>query len=107
MFGPAIFKFVWENSDYIPLQQILPKHRANVLGVAYGDIMDTGDPVVVAYNSSDRFQIVDSQGEVRWKGAEHYGGSTLYFTPPKTDPGSGESRKYYPMRLQLTDLDDD
>ncbi len=107
VFGPAIFKFVWENSDYIPLQQILPKHRANVLGVAYGDIMDTGDPVVVAYNSSDRFQIVDSQGEVRWKGAEHYGGSTLYFTPPKTDPGSGESRKYYPMRLQLTDLDDD
>ncbi len=102
--GPAIFKLVWENSDYIPLQKFLPKRRANVLGVAYGDILDTGDPVVVAYDSSDRLQIVDSQGEVRWKGAEKYGGSTLYFIAPKTDPGDPGNRKYYPMRLQLTDM---
>ena len=105
VFGPAIFELVWENSDYNPMQQILPKHRANVLGVSYGDILDTNDPVVVAYDSSDRIQIVDSKGEVRWKGAEHYGGSTLYFIPPTTDRGGGEIRKYYPMRLQLTDLD--
>jgi hypothetical protein len=62
---------------------------------------------VVAYNSSDRLQIVDSQGDIRWKGAEQYGGSTLYFTPPKTEPGGDEMRKFYPMRLQLIDMDAD
>ncbi len=105
--GPAIFKLVWENSDYIPMQEILPKRRANVLGVAYGDVADTGDPLVVAYNTSDHLQIVDSQGNIRWKGAEQYGGSTLYFTPPKTEPGGDEMRKFYPMRLQLIDMDAD
>jgi hypothetical protein len=75
------------------------------MGVTFGDVVERNDPLVVAYDSFDHLQVLDVQGDRRWKDAEYYGGSTQYFVPPKTDPDTSEPRKYYPMRLQLIDMD--
>jgi TolB-like protein len=105
VFGPAIFKLVWENAEYVPMDQVVPKRRANALGVAYGDVVERNDPLVVAFDDFDHLQVLEASGDRRWKGDEFYGGSSQYYITPQTDPDTPEPRKYYPMRLLLVDMD--
>ena len=106
VFSEPVFRLGWENGMYAKQDRILPSGKANALGFAYGDITGDGKQVAVAYDRSDRLQIVDRSGTVQWKGSRRYGGSTLYYSLPKSEPGSVDLQ-YYPMRILIADLDRD
>jgi hypothetical protein len=106
-FGDAIFEMVWNNNEYEPADQILPSRRANLMGFALGDVMNDGRDIAVSYNQSDYIRIIDGAGKVEWTGSENYGGSMLYFSLPRQDPGEIENPSYLPMRIDIRDLNAD
>jgi len=106
-FKGGIFEMTWQKSKYVPEKQILSSRENNLLGLAYGNVMNDGTNRVVAYNDSDHIQVIDPSGKVAWEGKEHYGGSMLYFAIPKKDPDDIENQLYLPMRLHIRDIDAD
>ncbi len=105
-FFSAIFEMVWQNSDYVPENKLLPPKRANLMGFTFGNAMNTGKNVAVAYDKNDRIRIVEPSGKVVWTSSERYGGSTIYFSLPRTDQDS-ENLLYFPMCIHIRDLDAD
>ena len=106
VFSEPVFRLGWENGMYAKQDRVLPSGKANVLGFTWGDITGKGRQAAVAYDRSDRLQIIDRSGSVQWKGSQRYGGSTLYYSLPKSEPGSTDLQ-YYPMRLLIEDFGDD
>jgi TolB-like protein len=100
-----IFQMVWKGADYVPDHQILPARKANVLGLAYGNIMNNGDDSFAAYNPHDHLQVILPGGKVEWKDEKTYGGTVLYFTLPSASMGSSGHPFYLPVRLRCADLD--
>ncbi len=105
IFSGNIEKMVWNSSKavYEPEKAVLPRRRANLLGLAFGDIMNNGINTVCAYDSNDNIRLINTRGTAIWTGSEHFGGSTLYFSLPVIDSGV-ENRQYFPMRMVITDL---
>jgi TolB-like protein len=104
-FAGPVHEMSWQNSGYEPANQVLPARRASLMGFAFGDAMNNGQEIAIAYTKSDRIRMIDPSGKETWSSSEAYGGSTLYFAMPKTGPGDPENRQYFPMRLLIGDPD--
>ncbi len=102
----AIHEMTWENSEYLPSVQVLKSGQVSVIGAAMGDVMNSGDDLVVAYTKTDRLRIFNTGGGEEWTGSDRLGGSTLYYILPKTEPGI-ENREYLPMRVAICDMNKD
>jgi TolB-like protein len=102
-FAGAIFEMAWQNADYVPENKILPPKKANLMGFAFGNAMNTGQDVAVVYDKNDFIRIIQPSGEIVWTSSERYGGSTLSFTLPKIEPDS-ENVLYFPMRIHIADF---
>ena len=105
-FAGEIFEMAWQDADYVPENKILPPKRANLMGFTFGNAMNTGQDVVVAYDQNDFIRIIQPSGEIVWNSSERYGGSTLNFLLPKTEPDS-ENYLYLPMCIHIRDFDGD
>ena len=106
-FNGAVFEMEWKGADYEPTNQVLAAHKANVLGMTIGDVMAKQTESIVAYTPRDRLQLLLQSGKTEWKGDDPYGGTTLYFASPPTDPDSKDSASFLPIRLRAVDLDRD
>ena len=104
-FSSPIFEMTWEGSDYQPGNQILPPGRANMMGFAYGNVLNDGQELALAYDSKDHIQIFNASGKEEWKGAKQYGGSTLHLVMPLSNTGEPGDRAYLPMRIYVMDID--
>ena len=104
-FSETIFEMTWEGSDYQPGNKILTSGRANLMGFAYGNVLNDGRELAIAYNDKDYFQIFNASGKVEWKGAKQYGGSTLYLAMAPSSPGETGNLRYLPMRIYVMDID--
>jgi hypothetical protein len=98
-FSGDIYEMIWDGHEYVPTDTIKVHGPYNVLGLTLGDVTHNGEETAVAYNESDYFQIIGSNGNVLWKEAERFGGSTLYYQQPRDNPGGVTNPKYYPMRI--------
>jgi len=106
-FSSEIVEMEWRNSDYVSKKIVATSlSRSNIMGFAFGDIMNNGKSVAVGYNSNDYIQITDPSGSIIWKSSERYGGSHIYCSMPKIEPGV-ENLKYFPLRLIIKDSDSD
>lgn len=104
-FDGAIFEMEWKGVDYEPTNQVLAANKANVLGITIGDVTTEQSESIVAFTSRDRLQLLLQSGKTEWKGEDPYGGTTLYFASPPTDPDSKDSASYFPIRMRTVDLD--
>lgn len=106
IFNEPIFEMNWQGDRLEPGRQVLPGRKANLMGLAYGDITQTGSSVVAAYNEWDRLIIYKGGGEKIWDAGERSGGDQLFFSLPKTDTDQ-QNKQYFPLRIQITDIDRD
>jgi hypothetical protein len=83
----------------VPSDKIKARGSANVLGLTLGEVTNEGEEIAVAYNDLDYLQIFGPKGEVLWKVAERFGGSTLYYQRPRDNLGGVTNPKYFPMRV--------
>ena len=114
LFISGIYELKWSNGRYVPMKrQILPQ-LLNIYGFTFGDILNNGQQMIVAFAQDDRIRIVDREGNEEWTSSERYGGSRLYLDLPSetvTERRSGDSQEmehfYLAQRLHIADLDND
>jgi TolB-like protein len=85
---------------------IMPSKSINVLGLAYGDIMDKDKNSVVAYDKFNNIKVFNLAGREVWDTHETYGGSTLYYKLPKEETAT-ENFQYLSMRIIIKDINND
>ena len=102
-----IFEMEWKGAGYEQVRKVLPAHKANVLGMTIGDIIGDQGETVAAFSPRDDLRVMLTSGKEEWKGDDPYGGTTLYFSSPPTDPDSDGTASYLPTRLRAVDLDGD
>jgi TolB-like protein len=99
-------ELVAQGSDYIAGREIVSSRYVNLMGAAYGDIMNNGSATLVAFSPTDRIQILDNGGKRRWTASEKYGGTNLFFIKEREEAGT-DNKVFLPMRLRIIDLDGD
>lgn len=105
-FSGNTYELKWDNWKYVSSKKILPSRNTNVLGLAYGPIMNKSN-AIVTYNTFDYIKIIDTTGQEVWNSEEAYGGNTLYYKLQARGEASTENIDYLPMRLQIDDINKD
>jgi TolB-like protein len=102
LFFPGIYELAWQNGTYESAGRLsLPKDTM-VYEFALGDVMNTGNEVMVSLESDDRLSIQTAAGKKEWKSDERYGGSENFLL---RYPGTGSARRIFlPQRIFVTDL---
>lgn len=117
IFSPNIYELKWVNGDYISTNsEALPK-GLNVYGFSYGDVLNSGQEMILAFNSNEYIRLLDVNGNEEWISSEPYGGSSSYLEPSaeieaarktRSDPDPrAQNRLYLPQRIIVTDIDKD
>jgi hypothetical protein len=96
-----------DGSRYIPGQMVLASDQANVLGVGYADLDNSGQKNVIAFNHQDYLHIFSSPNRPVWTGEDKLGGSVSRFLLEPDDPTDDLIPQYFPMRLRTADTDQD
>lgn len=102
-----IVELVWKGADYIADRQVLPGGKANLLGVAFGDIRNDKTQTVLGFTAEDRLRFFERSGNEIWTSSEYYGGSPVSFLLPPDNPGGIEQSFFLPTRIRAIDLDGD
>ena len=107
-FSAKIYDMIWQNSEYVPENDIKAGREANLLGFTIGAALNDRQDVSIAYRQNDHIQLLDSAGKELWRSGEPYGGSTLFAAGEKDDRGGAViNLQYYPMRLLVADTNAD
>jgi hypothetical protein len=117
LFLGGIYELTWDNGRYSPAdKQPLPKW-VNAYGFTYGDVLNSGQQLAIAFTQTDMLAILDSAGAEEWTSTETYGGSNVYLLSPadkkeaKTegqiiDPTAFKGQ-FLQQRIFVADLDQD
>ena len=117
IFSGNVYELKWVSGDYISTnKEILPK-GVNVYGFNYGDILNSGQEMILGFNDSEYLRLFNANGSEEWSSSDPYGGSSAYLEAPaeieaakktRTDPDPRpQNRLYLPQRMLVTDLDND
>jgi hypothetical protein len=104
-FDAPVFEMQWHAGEYAPSRRILPARLGNVLGLAFGDILNDGSETIAALNPDDFMRVLAPNGKVQWTSSDTYGGTTLYFALPPPSPGDATYQVFLPTRVRSVDLD--
>ncbi|MBC2712193.1 MAG: VCBS repeat-containing protein [Desulfosarcina sp.] len=107
LFSTPIYQMFWKDRDYASEKQLIRGRRANVIGVAYDDVMQEGQNKLVAFSPGDRIRIYDNNGKNAWNGDDKHGGSVAYFDLPSRDTSELHNIQYFPMRIRTADINGD
>ena len=108
-FSGKIVEMSWESAEYVPANKVFfSRHeRTNVIGFALGNAMNDGSEVVVAFDELDYLRIYRLAGKEIWKDEERSGGTPRYYELPNAGSADLKNLAYYPMRIQIRDIDRD
>lgn len=117
IFSGNVHELKWVSGAYISTnKEILPK-GVNVYGFNYGDILNSGQEMILGFNTSEYLGLFNINGSEEWMSSDPYGGNSTYLEPPaeieaanKTsrDPDPRpQNRLYLPQRIIVADLDND
>ncbi|MFO7666234.1 MAG: VCBS repeat-containing protein, partial [Desulfobacterales bacterium] len=117
IFSGNIYELKWLHGYYISAKKEILPSGVNVYGFNYGDILNSGQEMILAFNSDEYLRLLDKNGNEEWSSSEPYGGSSAYLEPPaeieaakktRSDPDPRpQNRLYLPQRILVTDLDKD
>ena len=117
IFSGNIYELKWVSGNYISTnKEILPK-GLNVYGFNYGDILNSGQEIILGYNANEYLILFNANGGEEWASSDPYGGSSAYLEPPaeieaakktRRDPDpKPQKRLYLPQRILVTDFEND
>lgn len=117
IFSGNVYELKWLHGYYISAKKEILPSGVNVYGFNYGDILNSGQEMILAFNSDEYLRLLDKNGNEEWSSSEPYGGSSAYLEPPaeieaskktRSDPDTRpQNRLYLPQRIFVTDLDKD
>jgi hypothetical protein len=113
IFTGGVYELAWENGLYEPAQRQNLPNSLNVFGFTYGDALNTGQEMIVAFTQQETITIVDRKGNEEWVSQERFGGNPAFleFTSEFQKSNRENKRKwdryYLPQRIYVTDFDKD
>jgi len=113
LFKGKVYEMIWNNGRYEPGDQLILPSGMSVYGFAYGDALNSGQEMIVAFSKSEKIHILDQSGNNEWSSSENYGGSAVYLESLSyleafsEDRKEDEKRVYLPQRIHVADLDKD
>jgi TolB-like protein len=116
-FSGPVYMLQWSSGRYVAGDAQRLPDWATVYGLAFGDVLNNGSPMFVAFNQSDNLSILDQDGKPEWTGIDTYGGSNVYLLAPEKkieaekvgkliDPTAFDGI-YLQQRIFIGDLDKD
>jgi len=106
IFREAIHEMLWEGNRITPGPQLLKGGLANLMGVAYDDVTQSGQSLIVAYSDWDRVRIYSGASQMIYEDADRTGGNLLSFNLRQEEPGV-PNKQFFPLRIRTTDIDRD
>ncbi len=110
LFWKRVHELAWSQGAYRPVEQLkLPKGQ-KIFGFTFGDVMNTGEAMVVSYTDGDYLRVSDSNGRVIWSSGDRFGGTAVYVEATKVfdnNPSLQKPRYYLPQRVHVVDIDKD
>ncbi len=105
IYADPIFEMAWKGGEYVPERQVLKANKGNLLGFAYGDIMQNNGESMVVLDGDDNLRLLTPDGKKQWMSEDKYGGTMLYYLPPSKMLGDINAKAYLPVRIRTADLD--
>jgi TolB-like protein len=102
-----VVELTWQGKDFMEGARVLPAGKANLLGVAYGDLRNDKSETVAGFSAEDKLRLFTASGEMLWTSDDYYGGSPLAFSLPSDNPGGMQRFFFLPIRTRSADLDGD
>ncbi|BBO76407.1 hypothetical protein DSCW_38240 [Desulfosarcina widdelii] len=106
IFREAIHEMLWEGNRITPGPQLLKGGLANLMGVTYDDITQSGQSQIVAYSDWDRVRIYSGASQMIYEDADRTGGNLLSFNLRQEEPGE-QNKQFFPLRIRTPDIDRD
>lgn len=117
IFSGNVYELKWVSGNYISTnKEVLPK-GLNVYGFNYGDILNSGQEMIIGFNASEYLGLFNANGNEEWTSSDPYGGSNSYLEPSaeieaakktRSDPDPRtQNRLYLPQRILVGDIDKD
>jgi TolB-like protein len=111
-FSGSISILTREGSEYRPLEGVSLPGGANIYSFAVGPITEQGSRDVAFVDSTGRFKITKSDGELLWVADDRYAASFDYMPGPERDPGrggreAGREKIFLNAPILLADLNKD
>ncbi len=116
IFSGGVYLMTWQNGKYEPAQrQKLPKD-ANVFSFNYGDVMNNGQEMIVAFTPEEYLRILGKDMDQQWKSSKSMGGSGVYLEyvmdgqSDSSSPLAGVPEMdnfYIPQRILVADMEGD
>jgi TolB-like protein len=106
IFREAIHEMLWEGSRITLGPLVLKGGIANLMGVTYDDITQSGQSLIVAYSDWDRVRIYSGASQMIYEDADRTGGNLLSFNLRQEEPGV-QNKQFFPLRIRTTDIDQD
>jgi TolB-like protein len=96
-----IFEMQWDGGAYVPQTPVSTpsRTRINVLGAAMGDVQNSGEEILVAFDKFNRIVMTAPTGARLWRSGEKYGGSSLFINDMVDQVGDISNPIYLPMRI--------
>jgi TolB-like protein len=107
LFLSGVFELKWNNKGYEPADRLELPEGVNIYSFAYGNALNDGREMIVAFKTDNRLVISDKTGSEEFKSRERYGGSATYLEFPEKDEKKRMGRYYLPQRIFITDFDQD
>lgn len=106
-FKGDIRELEWNNGQYETVKSLkLPKGIC-VYCFAMGDVMDSGEEMLITFTKREYLQILKLNGEEEWTSDESYGGNLVYLEVPSLYDTKETANFYLPQRIIFADLDRD
>ena len=110
IFSKGIYELKWENNQYVSAKQEVLPLWINVYSFTYGDALNNGQEVIVAFAQNDHIRLLNKDGSEEWRSSEPFGGSSVYLEYP-TSASIGnvkeKDRRYLSQRIHIADTDKD
>jgi TolB-like protein len=110
--GP-IYRFIWKKNAYERGSKISLPKETNIFGFTMADLRGTGKPEILAFDRTNRLNIITGDGKTVWRGRDQFGGTNnFYDTKKKKEDAyrpqdSPAWRVFIPGRILVRDLTGD
>jgi len=113
LFVGPIYKMVWKKKSFEKGPRMPFSKETKIFGFTLADIRGNGRLEAIAFDSSERLNILSEDGRPLWRSKERFGGTNLYYDTPRKKEDAFRPqeappwRVYIPGRVLARDLDGD
>lgn len=103
----GVYELNWNGKTYEEVEKLpLPK-GVNIFGFTMGDVLNSGQELILSFDIHDHIKVVDTDGEEKWRSSEPFGGNDIVLKSHSKNEPDEKDFNYLPHRIHIADLNND